>query len=78
MANTYTQLFIQIVFGVKGRQNLIHEIHREELQKYATGIITRRGQKLLAIYFMPDHAHILIGWNRQVNFSMIGHCILDR
>jgi putative transposase len=52
---------IQIVFAVEGLQNSIEGIHKEELQKYITGIITRQGQKLLAIHCMPDHTHILVG-----------------
>ncbi len=61
MANTYSQILIQIVFAVEGRQNLIHEKNREELQRYITGVITKRGQKVLAIFCMPDHVHILVG-----------------
>ena len=61
MANTYTQIYIQIVFAVEGRQNLIDPIHNDELQKYITGIVTAQRQKLIAINNMPDHAHILIG-----------------
>lgn len=61
MANTYTQIYIQIVFAVQGRQNLISKKHKEELHKYITGIITNREQKLLAIHCMPDHTHILTG-----------------
>jgi REP element-mobilizing transposase RayT len=61
MANTYSQIYIQIVFAVEGRQNLISGEHREELQKYIAGIISRCGAKLLAIYCMPDHVHILVG-----------------
>ncbi len=60
MPNTYSQIYIQIVFAVKGRQNLISKSNREELQKYITGIVQNRGQKLLAIYSMPDHTHILV------------------
>ena len=60
MANTYTQIYIHIVFAVEGRQSLIAPEHNEELQKYITGIVTRQGQKLLAIHCMPDHTHILI------------------
>jgi putative transposase len=58
MPNTYSQIYIQIVFTVKGRQNIIHEKHRAELQKFISGIIHNRDQKLLAIYCMPDHTHI--------------------
>jgi putative transposase len=61
MANTYTQIYIQIVFAVEGRQNLIDPKHNDELQKYITGIVTAHRQKLITINNMPDHAHILIG-----------------
>jgi REP element-mobilizing transposase RayT len=29
--------------------------------EYITGIVTRKGQKLIAIYCMRDHTHVLIG-----------------
>ena len=61
MANSYSQIYIQIVFAVEGRQNLIDPIHNNELQRYITGIVTAQRQKLIAINNMPDHAHILIG-----------------
>ncbi len=61
MANTYTQIYVQIVFAVQGRQNLIRNERKEELHRYITGIVTRQGQKLIAIHAMPDHVHILIG-----------------
>ena len=40
MANTYTQIYIQVVFAVEGRQNLINPKHNDELQKYITGIVS--------------------------------------
>jgi putative transposase len=60
MPNTYSQLYIQIVFAVKGRQHFIRKSFREELQKYIGGIIANKNQKLFAIYCMPDHVHILV------------------
>lgn len=63
MANTYTQVYLQIVFAVMGRQNVIPRQHREELHKFITGIVQNRKQKMLAIYCMTDHAHILVGLN---------------
>ncbi|MFN3783637.1 MAG: IS200/IS605 family transposase [Spirosomataceae bacterium] len=69
MPNTYTQIFIQIVFTVKGRQNLIQKKHREELQKYITGIVTHREQKLLSIFVMPDHIHLLIALKPTLSLS---------
>ena len=69
MANTYSQVYIQIVFVVKGRQNLIAEKNRDELQKYITGIVHNRNQLLLAIYCMPNHTHVLVGLKPSISIS---------
>ena len=69
MANTYTQIYVQIVFAVQGRQNLIRPQRNDELQKYMTGIISGQGQKLIAINNMPDHFHILVGQTPNVALS---------
>jgi putative transposase len=69
MANTYTQIYIQTVFAVEGRQSLIGPERKEELQKYITGIVTRQGQKLIAIHCMPDHTHILLGLKPNIALS---------
>ena len=61
MTGTFSQIYIQVVSAVKGRESLIHKSWEEELYKYISGIITNKGQKLLAINGMPDHIHILIG-----------------
>ena len=61
MANTYTQIYLQVVFAVHGRQCLITPQHREELHKYITGIVQNRDHKMLAIFCMPDHLHFLAG-----------------
>ncbi|MCI0528583.1 MAG: IS200/IS605 family transposase [Nitrospira sp.] len=69
MANTYTQIYIHIVFAVKDRQNLIKKEHQEEIHKYLTGIIQSRNHKLIAINSMPDHVHILIGMRPDMALS---------
>lgn len=69
MPNTYSQLYVQIVFAVKGRQHFIKESFREELQKCIAGIITSKNQKLFAIYCMPDHVHILVSINPDCRIS---------
>ncbi len=69
MPNTYTQLYIQIVFAVKGRPNLIPKQHREELHKFISGIVQKRKQKLLSIFCMPDHTHILVGLTPDISIS---------
>lgn len=69
MADTYSQIYIQIVFAVKGRANLISPKWKDELYKYITGIIANEGQKLIAINGMPDHIHVLIGLKPTVALS---------
>jgi len=61
MANTYTQIYIQIVFAVENRISLITDQWREQLHKYITGIIQNHSHKLIAINSMADHIHIFIG-----------------
>ena len=69
MADTYSQIYIQIVFSVQNRKALIHASWEEELYKYITGIIQNKGQKLIAINGMPDHIHIFIGMKPNCCFS---------
>lgn len=61
MANTYTQIYIHIVFAVENRISLIKDQWQEELHKYITGIIQNHKHKLIAINSMADHIHIFIG-----------------
>ena len=61
MSSTYSQIYIQVVFAVKGRQSLIRSDWEESLYRYTTGIVQTKEQKLLAINGMPDHIHVLIG-----------------
>jgi putative transposase len=35
-------------------------VFRDELEKYICGIVTGKNQKVLAVYCMPDHTHLLI------------------
>ncbi len=69
MANTYTQIYIHVVFSVQGRLNLIKKEFREELHKYITGIIRNKGQKLIAINSMSDHIHIFLGMRPNIALS---------
>jgi REP element-mobilizing transposase RayT len=69
MANTYTQVYIQIVFSVKGRQNLIQKSWREELYKYICGIVNGKEQKVYAIGGVADHIHILVSIKPNIAIS---------
>ena len=60
MPNTYTQIYIQIVFTVQNKISLIIPQWQDELYKYITGIVQNNGHKLIAINGMPDHIHLFI------------------
>jgi putative transposase len=62
MANTYTQIIVQLVFSPKYRDAMIQKGWKNELEKYITAIVQNNGHKLLAISAMPDHIHILLGY----------------
>jgi len=70
MANKiYAELFIHIVFAVKGRQCFIPRQSRVVLEKYMTAVLQNDGHKLLSIYCMPDHTHLLVGFNPDISIS---------
>ena len=61
MANTYSQIYIQIVFAVQGRQNLLAKEWRQEVFKYMAGIIKNKGQKPIIVNGVDDHVHAFVG-----------------
>lgn len=69
MPNTYTQLYIHIVFAVKYRIAAIQTEWEERLHKYITGIVQNNGHKLLAINSAEDHTHLFIGLNPNQSIS---------
>ncbi len=71
MANTYSQLYVQFVFSVKGRQNLIRESFRGELEKVMCGIVDNHKCKTYAIYCNPDHTHIFVGMHPDISPSKL-------
>jgi putative transposase len=69
MANTFTQIYLHIVFSVKGRQSLIQKDWKEELLKYICGIVNGNEQKVYAIGGVADHIHILISIKPNIAIS---------
>ena len=69
MAGTYSQVYIQVVFAVNGRQNLIGKIWKEELNKYIAGIVKGKEQKSIIVNGMPDHIHTFIGLKPEMAIS---------
>ena len=61
MAGTFSQIYIQYVFAVKGRENLLQKPWREEVFKYMAGIIKGKNQKPIIVNGVEDHVHIFVG-----------------
>jgi len=71
MPNTYTQLYIQIVFAVQCRIGVLPKKHKAKVEKYITGIVTNRKCKMLAVNCMPDHTHVFIGLNPDISIAYL-------
>lgn len=61
MSGTYHQIYIQYVFAVKGRANLLQKPWRDDVFKYISGIITNQGQKSIIVNGVSDHVHVFVG-----------------
>ena len=69
MTNTYTQLYIRIIFAVKGWESLIPKQHKEALHQYITRIITHKKQTVIHINSTPDHLDLLVGITPDIAIS---------
>ena len=69
MPGTFSQIYIQIVFAVKGRQNLISNNWNTELHKYIAGIVKGKGQKSIIVNGVADHIHAFIGLKHVIPIS---------
>ncbi|KKO20614.1 MAG: IS200/IS605 family transposase [Candidatus Brocadia sp.] len=61
MAGTFSQVYIQVVFTVKGWENLIGKEWKDELHRYIAGVIKGKEQKPIIVNGMPDHIHAFVG-----------------
>jgi len=69
MAGTFSQIYIQYVFSVKGRDNLLHKPWRDEVFKYIAGIIAGKNQKPIIVNGFSDHVHIFVGLKPTMTIS---------
>jgi REP-associated tyrosine transposase len=61
MAGTFSQIYIQVVFAVQERSNLLQKSFRGDVFKYMAGIVKNKGQKPIIINGVEDHVHLFIG-----------------
>lgn len=72
-SKTFTQLHIHLVFAVKNRECLLHKTQRDELFKYASGILAKKNCKSLIINGFSDHLHVFMGLNPAISISDLVH-----
>jgi REP element-mobilizing transposase RayT len=75
MPGAFSRIYIQIVFAVKGRENLISNDWKTELHKYIAGIIKGKNQKPIIVNGMPDHIHAFIGLRPAMSIADIARDI---
>ena len=63
MANTYTQIYLHLVFAVKNSNSLLPVYHQPRIFRYIGGIVSRLGHKPIEIGGIESHVHILLGLN---------------
>ncbi len=69
MPGTFSQIYIQIIFAVKGRENLIGNSWKNQLHKYIAGIIKGKDQKPIIVNGMSDHIHVFVGLRPGMSIS---------
>jgi putative transposase len=69
MSGTYSQIYLHVVFAVKGRENIIQLKWKDEVYKYIAGIIKNKGQKPIIVNGMSDHIHLFIGLRPSIAIS---------
>ncbi|CAN5665446.1 IS200/IS605 family transposase [soil metagenome] len=63
------EVYIHIILAVKGQNNPIAENNREEIQKCIRRISNKSGNKIMAIFCMPDHAHLIVELNPEMSLD---------
>ncbi len=69
--STYSEIYFQLVFGIRGLGNTIPVKHKEHLHGFMHEVIGNRKSKLLIANSMPDHTHLLVSCKPSINPSDI-------
>ena len=63
MANSYTKIFLHLVFAVKNRESIIPPTHLREIHNYIAGSMSKREHHVIEIGGTSNHIHILFHYN---------------
>ena len=62
MANTYSKIYLHLVFAVKNRHALLAKEWRQEVFSYIAGAINERGNYCFNVNGYNDHLHIFFDY----------------
>ena len=71
----FTQMYVQLVFAVRYRENILYKSIRPRIFEYMSGIIRSQKHKSIIVNGTSDHVHILFGLNPSVTVSDTVHDI---
>ena len=72
---TFTQMYVQLVFAVKNRDAVMTKDIRKRIMEYISGIITTLKHKTIIVNGTSNHVHILLGLNPSISVSETVHDI---
>lgn len=72
---TFTQMYVQLVFAVQNRDNLLSKPIRPKVFEYIGGILRDQKNKPIIINGTNDHLHILFRLNPAISVSDTVHDI---
>jgi len=71
--NTYSQIYIQLVFAVKNRDALLKQNFSSRIFEYMSGILTNLKHKTIIINGTSNHVHVFLGMNPAISLSDTVH-----
>ena len=69
MANTYHQIYLQLVFAVKYRVSVLDKAWRSQVQGVIGNLVNETGCKTIIINGVEDHMHCFVGLRPAVSVS---------
>ncbi|MEO5600471.1 MAG: IS200/IS605 family transposase [Cyclobacteriaceae bacterium] len=69
MANTYHQVYIQIIFGVKYRAAILEKEWRNNVLGVIGNLINETGCKTIIVNGLDDHVHCFLGLKPVISMS---------
>ncbi|MBK6699532.1 MAG: IS200/IS605 family transposase [Saprospiraceae bacterium] len=69
MANTYSQIYVQIVFAVKYRKALLNKAWRSQVFGVMGNLINETNCKTIIVNGVEDHVHCFVGLKPAISVS---------